>query len=202
MTNAVASQDLADVKTQARRNARQVRARAHEDHAAAAAALAATGLGFLGQTAGIVSGFVPYQTEIDLMPLLQALTADGWCAALPVVLGDAQPLEFRKWSPGDELVPGVWNIPVPAPEAAAVEPDVLLVPLRAFDAAGYRLGYGGGFYDRSLEGLRARKTVTAVGVGYAAQQVDAVPRGRHDQPLDWILTEQGPFRPAMGQAGG
>ena len=90
-------------------------------------------------------------------------------------------------------MPGMWDIPVPAETAPEVLPDVLLVPMLAFDAQGYRLGYGGGFYDRTLEKLRALKPVVAIGVAYAAQEVTEVPHGDHDQPLDLIMTEKGPF---------
>jgi 5-formyltetrahydrofolate cyclo-ligase len=105
------------------------------------------------------------------------------------VIAPEQPLIFRAWEPGDKLVPGVWDIPIPQESAEEVLPDVLLVPMLAFDRAGYRLGYGGGFYDRTLEKLRALKKVTAIGVAYQAQLVDQVPVGPHDAPLDYILTE-------------
>ena len=91
-------------------------------------------------------------------------------------------------------MPGKWNIPVPPETADVVEPDVLLVPLLAFDAEGFRLGYGGGFYDRTIERLRSIKPVVTIGVAYAAQQVDKVVRGEHDERLDWILTEAGAIK--------
>ncbi len=114
---------------------------------------------------GIVSGFMPYKSEITTIPLLNRLRREGWVTALPVVLGEGLPLEFRAWAPGEKLVPGVWDIPDPRTKPK-VFPDVLLVPGLLFDRAGYRLGYGGGFYDRTLVKLRAFKTVVAVGVGY------------------------------------
>jgi 5-formyltetrahydrofolate cyclo-ligase len=89
---------------------------------------------------------------------------------------------------------GVWDIPEPKPERPAVEPDILLVPLLAFDDAGRRLGYGGGFYDRTLTGLRARKASVAVGLAYDEQRIDAVPHLDYDQQLDWVLTPSGPIR--------
>jgi 5-formyltetrahydrofolate cyclo-ligase len=119
---------------------------------------------------------------------------DGFKTCVPVVVQLASPLEFRAWVPGEETVPGRWNIPVPPETAKVVEPDVLLVPLLAFDAAGFRLGYGGGFYDRTIERLRAIKPVLTVGVAYAGQQVDKVVRGAHDERLDWILTEAGAMK--------
>ena len=181
--------DLVDIKKQVRREAAKRRAEAHERlKDTAGEALASRGLPVTLKP-GIVSGFMPYKSEITTIPLLNSLRRAGWVTALPVVLGEGQPLEFRAWAPGEKLVPGVWNIPVPE-KADEVFPDVLLVPGLAFDRAGYRLGYGGGFYDRTLVKLRAFKTVVAVGVGYHAQVVDRVPRADYDQRLDFIMTEE------------
>ena len=141
-----------------------------------------------------VSGFWPIGGEIDLTPLLRALAARGHAIALPVVVGRDRPLVFRAWREGDEMSEGAWGIREPLERAPEIAPRVLLVPLLAFDRAGYRLGYGGGFYDRSLEGLRARGAVTAIGAAWAGQEVPAVPHGAHDQPLDWMLTERECFR--------
>ncbi len=163
----------------------------------AAKRLADHGLGFLDRAPAVVSGFIAYGTEIDPGLLLKRLADEGWVTALPVVTGDGAPLTMRAWRPGEALQAGRWNIPVPGPEAGEVEPDVLLVPLLAFDSAGYRLGYGGGFYDRTLQRLRGLKPVVTVGIAFAGQEVDKVPRGPYDQPLEWILTEQGPRR--LGQ---
>jgi 5-formyltetrahydrofolate cyclo-ligase len=138
----------------------------------------------------IVSAFFPYQSEIDTRQLLGKLAGDGWQTCLPIVLGKNLPLQFRRWLPGQPTIAGVWGIPRPPEDAEEVEPDVLIIPLLAFDHAGFRLGYGGGFYDRTLEKLRARKKVIAIGVGYAAQELDAVPHGGHDQPLDYVMTEK------------
>ena len=142
----------------------------------------------------IVSAFFPYKSEIDTRPLLGKLAGEGWSTCLPIVIALGEPLIFRRWLPGEPTVPGVWGIPRPTDDAPLLEPDVLLVPLMAFDRQGYRLGYGGGFYDRTLEQLRARKTITAIGVAYAAQEIDAVPRGPHDQPLDYVMTERDLFK--------
>ena len=138
----------------------------------------------------VVSGFWPYRTEIDLMPLLKRLHENGLNLCLPVVDEMDQPLLFRSWAPGDPTEPGKWDIPVPADSAEEVTPSILLVPMLAFDRRGYRLGYGGGFYDRTLEKLRAEGEITAVGVAYHGQEVGAVVRGVDDQPLDAILTEK------------
>jgi 5-formyltetrahydrofolate cyclo-ligase len=140
--------------------------------------------------ASVVSGFFPYQSEIDTRPLLGRLAGEGWTTALPIVVKLGHPLEFRRWYPGEATVPGKWDIPRPPDTSPLVEPDVLLVPLLAFDRTGFRLGYGGGFYDRTLELLRSKKPVTAIGIGYAAQEVDRVPHDAHDQKLDFVMTEK------------
>jgi 5-formyltetrahydrofolate cyclo-ligase len=138
----------------------------------------------------VLSAFFPYSSEIDTRPLLGRLAGEGWTTALPIVIAPGEPLIFRRWYPGEPTVPGMWGIPVPTERAPLVEPDVLLVPMLAFDRKGYRLGYGGGFYDRTIAGLRARKTIVAIGVAYAGQEVDSVPRDAHDQPLDFVMTER------------
>jgi 5-formyltetrahydrofolate cyclo-ligase len=189
--------DLVEAKRHARRSAERCRAAAHAELGlSAAAALAAHGLDFLEtHPFGTVSGFTSFRTEIDVIPLLARLAGDGWGTALPVVTADHAPLTFRCWTPGGPTVPGRFGIPVPHDTADEVVPDVLLVPMLAFDRGGFRLGYGGGFYDRTVERLRQLKSVVAIGIAYAAQEVAAVPRGRYDQPLDWIMTERGAFRP-------
>ena len=103
------------------------------------------------------------------------------------------PLVFRLWRHGDSLARGVWNIPIPA-EGQEVQPHIALAPVVGFDAGCYRLGYGGGFYDRTLRALRAKKAVVAVGLAYDEQRVDAVPHLDYDQRLDWVLTPSGPIR--------
>lgn len=138
----------------------------------------------------IVSGFFPYQSEIDTRPLLGKLAGDGWTTCLPVVIAQGIPLQFRRWFPGEPTIPGIWGIPRPSESSLEVEPDVLIIPLLAFDRKGYRLGYGGGFYDRTLERLRIKKNIIAIGVGYAAQEVEHVPVDSFDQQLDFILTER------------
>lgn len=151
----------------------------------------AGGLGLNGAPR-TVSVFWSMGTEIDTMPLLTALHAAGHRTALPVVAARAQPLIFRQWAPGDILVDGGFGTSIPSPEAETLSPDVLFVPLLSFDGDGYRLGYGGGFYDRTLEMLRAENPeVVAIGVAFSAQRVDTVPRGPYDQPLDGIATEAG-----------
>ena len=101
---------------------------------------------------------------------------------------------FRRWRDGDEVDKGPFGVAEPKPSAEELCPDVLLVPLLAFDRAGYRLGYGGGYYDRTLRGLRALKPIIAIGVGFAAQEISATPRGPGDEPVDWIVTEIEAFK--------
>jgi 5-formyltetrahydrofolate cyclo-ligase len=141
-------------------------------------------------TPAVVSGFWPIKEEIDIRPLMVDLLNQGCQLALPVVQGKGLPLVFRAWRPGDALEAGVFGTLQPSVRREVVEPDALIVPLLACDDDGWRLGYGGGFYDRTLAGLRAKKTVTAVGVGFNDQLVSEVPHGPSDQRLDWLLTDK------------
>ena len=157
--------------------------------------LAGHGLGSIGAPPGaIVSGFSAIHDEIDPSALLARLSQQGHPLALPVMQGKGLPLVFRAWVPGDEMGAAQWGIAEPLASSPALEPDVVLVPLLAFDAQGHRLGYGGGFYDRTLARLRALKPVIAVGVGYDEQRIDAVPHLDYDQRLDWVLTPSGSLR--------
>ncbi|MGQ0486640.1 MAG: 5-formyltetrahydrofolate cyclo-ligase [Hyphomicrobiales bacterium] len=184
--------NLPDDKRRARSEAAKRRAAAHLAlHKVAGPALAQRGLPFARQPQQrTISGFFPYKSEISLLPLLGLLHGEGWVTAMPVVIGEGLPLVFRAWAPGDPTMPGIWDIAAPLETAAEVSPDVLLVPMLAFDRRGYRLGYGGGFYDRTLGKLRALKRIMAIGVAYAAQEMAEVPHGEFDQPLDWIMTEK------------
>jgi 5-formyltetrahydrofolate cyclo-ligase len=146
----------------------------------------------LGAVAGrVVAGYWPIITEIDIRPLMAKLDALGMVCALPVVVAPLQPLCFRRWRLEEDLEPGAHETMHPPASAEVLIPDLVLVPLLAFDDAGRRLGQGGGHYDRTLAALRAAGPVTAVGVGYAAQRIERVPRAEADQDLDWILTEAG-----------
>ncbi|MBC8036099.1 MAG: 5-formyltetrahydrofolate cyclo-ligase [Rhizobiales bacterium] len=187
--------DIAAVKRRARGEASKCRAAGHELlHATAKHELAQRGLPFASAPLqSVISGFFPYKSEISTLPLLTRLRGDGWRLAMPVVMGEGLPLTFRLWAPGEPTVSGIWNIPVPADTSPEVLPDVLMVPMLAFDSKGYRLGYGGGFYDRTLVKLRALKPIVAIGVAYSCQQVEEVPRGPFDQPLDYIMTEKDTF---------
>jgi len=135
----------------------------------------------------VLAGYMAMRTEIDP---LAAMTAHQGPVCVPVILGPDQPLRFREWSPGCELIKGEFGAMIPA-EGAWIEPEVLIVPLVAFDARGYRLGYGGGFYDRTLEGLRAKRPTLAIGFAFAAQHLPAVPIEPTDQRLDEVMTEAG-----------
>ena len=188
--------DIAALKTSLRETAKRRRAEAFARHGdGAGVRLAAHGLAFLSPKPGAaVSGFSAIRDEIDPMELLVALEHAGHPLALPTMQGKGRPLVFRAWTPGDDMAPAVWGIAEPLLTRAAIAPDIVLVPLLAFDPAGFRLGYGGGFYDRSLEELRAAKSVVAVGIAYDEQRLDAVPHLDYDQPLDWVLTPSGPLK--------
>jgi 5-formyltetrahydrofolate cyclo-ligase len=137
----------------------------------------------------IVSGYMPMGGELDPRPLMRKLADAGAQLALPVVIARGLPLVMRAYAFGEPLVKGVWGIRVPPPEAAEVAPDILIVPLLAFDRAGNRLGYGAGYYDMTIAALRAKKPVVAIGVAFAAQEVETVPTTPRDARLDLVLTE-------------
>jgi len=137
----------------------------------------------------VVSGFFPMKSEISPIPLLRKLAALGARLALPVVAGKGKPLIMRAWRLGEPLVAGVWGIREPGPEAPEVEPDILIVPLLAFDRHGHRIGYGAGYYDLTIAKLRAKKRVVAAGIALAAQEIAAVPTTPSDVRLDLVLTE-------------
>ncbi len=145
----------------------------------------------LPEPGAVLAGYWPVGSEIDTRPLMGRLHGAGYALVLPVVEGEGEPLSFRRWRPGDALVPGGHGTHAPKPEAEKMSPGVVLVPLLAFDGGGGRLGRGGGYYDRSLEVLRREGDVVALGVAYAAQRVAAIPQDRFDQKLDWIVTEDG-----------
>lgn len=138
-------------------------------------------------TGRMIGFYWPFRGEIDLVGLVTELIRHGSRAALPVVVGKGRPLAFRRWEPGMELRPGTWGIPVPTGEP--VTPDCLLVPLVGFDDAGHRLGYGGGYYDRTLAAADPRPL--SVGVGYAFQRLPTLHPQPYDQPMDAIATEEG-----------
>jgi 5-formyltetrahydrofolate cyclo-ligase len=138
----------------------------------------------------IVSGFMPMKSEINALPLLQKLAGAGAALALPRIVGRGHPLSMRAWEFGAPLERGQWGIREPRADAPEVDPDILIVPLLAFDRAGHRLGFGAGYYDMTITALRARKAITAIGIAFAAQEVPAVPRTERDARLDLVLTER------------
>ena len=157
---------------------------------AAAKAIAARPFPFAVPAGTTVSGFMPMQSEINPLPLMKKLAVAGVQLALPVTGLRGQPLVMRAWTWGEPLASGVWGIREPRPEARPLDPDVLLVPLLAFDRAGARLGYGGGYYDLTLARLRSHKPVIAVGFAFAFQEIDRVPTTARDAMLDLVLTER------------
>ncbi len=169
-------------------------ARRKEAHSPARSAQAAQHLAdVLAPHAGkVISGYMPIRTEVDPRAAMTDLAASSRIV-VPVIQGNGLPLVFQEWVPGCDLIAGPFGAQVPA-EGDFLEPEVLIVPLVAFDRAGRRLGYGGGFYDRSLEGLRAKRPTVAIGYAYAAQQADGLPSEPTDQPLDMMVTETGVTR--------
>ena len=139
----------------------------------------------------IVSGFMPLKSEINPLPLMRKLAAAGASLALPVVVARGQPLVMRAYAFGDPLEARQWGIREPKADAPEVFPDILLVPLLAFDRRGHRLGYGAGYYDMTLAALRAKKKIVAAGIAFAAQEIDEVPTTPRDARLDLVLTEHG-----------
>jgi 5-formyltetrahydrofolate cyclo-ligase len=138
----------------------------------------------------VVSGYGAIRSELNPLSLLRKCAAAGAQLALPCVVGRGHPLMFRAWAPGDPLKRDSWGLGEPLPERPQVQPDLLFVPLAAFDRRGYRVGYGAGYYDMTLNALRARKHVAAWGLAFAVQEVDRVPTEPHDARLDGILTER------------
>jgi len=186
---------IGEAKAALRRSMRERRdalTAAERDEASAAAARHAVSLiDRLGmKPAAVVAGYWPMRGEIDPRPALAALAARGRPVALPVVIRKDAPLVFRRWTPGDPLTRDAMGLECPGETMPAHEPEFLLVPLLAFDAKGHRLGYGAGFYDRTIAALRAKRRTAAFGYAYAMQQVSQVPAGAGDVRLDGIVTER------------
>ena len=140
-------------------------------------------------SAAAVSAYHPVRDEPDTLALLGALAALEVATALPVTGQRGEPLTFRRWRPGDPTVAGAMRIPEPPPGAPTLFPDLLFVPLAAFDRRGHRIGYGAGHYDLTLARLKTLKPIVAVGVAYAVSEIEQVPAEAHDEPLDYILTD-------------
>jgi len=161
-----------------------------ETRAAAAELLAARPFPVAVKPGMIVSGFMPFRSEINPLPLMRRLSAAGARLALPTIQGRGRPLVMRAYAFGDELVRGQWGIREPKAEAPEVAPNILLVPLACFDRLGHRIGYGAGYYDMTIHALRAMKTIIAIGVAFATQEIAQVPATPRDARLDLVLTER------------
>jgi 5-formyltetrahydrofolate cyclo-ligase len=161
-----------------------------EERKAAAETIAARAFPLPITPGTIVSGFMPLKSEINPLPLMKRLAEQGARLALPRIAGRGSPLSMRAWEFSDPLDRGQWGIREPKADAPEVDSDVLLVPLLAFDRAGYRIGYGAGYYDMTIKRLRGLKTVTPVGIAFAAQEVLEIPRTPRDERLDLVLTER------------
>ncbi len=180
--------DISAAKAAARTAAFARRKAAHATQTGAAAARHL--LTFLqGQPPGPISGYMPIRTEIDPLPVMREL-AETRTIGVPVILGPGQPLAFHRWTPDAAMQDGPFGAKIPQ-DPVPVTPRILILPLVAFDRRGFRLGYGGGFYDRTLAQLRAAGPVLAVGFAYAAQQSENLPTEPTDQPMDAVITENG-----------
>jgi len=157
----------------------------------AATAVAALPLPFPLQPGAVVAGYYPVRSELDPLPLLNRCAAVGMRLALPRIAERDRPLVFAAWRPGDALARGAYGLSEPPAHAEALDPHIVLLPLVAFDRRGHRIGYGAGYYDRSLKLMRARHPVLTVGIGFAIQEVDAIPAAAHDETMDFVLTERG-----------
>ncbi len=176
---------LAAAKAVARKAAFARRKAAHDRECPGAAARLSEVLA--GYRGAPLSGYMAIRTEIDPLPVMQEAAAHG-PVGVPVIVGRGQPLRFARWQPGCEMTAGPFGARIPA-EVEYFEPEILIVPLVAYDARGGRLGYGGGFYDRTLQMLRARRPTLAIGFAHDAQEADALPLEPTDQPLDMLVTE-------------
>lgn len=178
--------DRQDLKSKARHRARRIRA-AILSQTQPSDLLTQWPSAFAGKS---VAGYWPIKDEIDPRPLMEMLRLTGHSIALPAIIKPDYPLEFREWSPTSDLVAGPFNTFEPGIDASVILPDVVLVPMLAFTASGDRLGYGGGFYDRTLSKLRKVKSVFACGVAFSEQEMTDIPTNEFDQGLDGILTER------------
>jgi 5-formyltetrahydrofolate cyclo-ligase len=161
----------------------------HEQRAASAQIIATRGLPIEIKPGAAIAGYSPIRSEFDPTPLMRKLASLGARLALPAISARDAPLQFRAWTLNEKLQRGPLGILEPSPEAAEITPDILLVPLAAFDRSGHRIGYGAGHYDRTLAQLRASKKIIAIGVAFAAQEIPGVSASAHDARLDLVLTE-------------
>ena len=174
------------IKAQARKSAFARRKEAHQnDIGSAAGHLSALLAGYRGVP---LAGYMPIRTEIDPVPAMEEACAHG-VVGVPVIIGEGKPLRFARWEPDMPMTDGPFGARIPT-EPDFFEPELLIVPLVAFDGKGGRLGYGGGFYDRTLQKLRAKRATLAVGFAYDAQEMPELPLESTDQPLDLMVTEK------------
>src|SRR3954466_5060094 len=164
-----------------------------QQRATASEALAKRGMPLAIKPGAVVAGYSPIRRAIDPAPLMRMLAAHGAQLALPAITARGKSLIFRAWSPNDRLMLGSLGIPEPSPAAAELVPDVMLVPLAAFDQSGHRIGYGAGHYDVTLAHLRKAKAVIGIGLAFAVQEIKNVPMQPHDVALDYVLTEKHAF---------
>jgi len=190
----------AELRTQAAARRKQLMASDPDASARLAAQVdIITGLARRADPACILAAYMPIRSELSPLPLVAALVAQGIVTAMPETPSPGNPLVFRRWAPGDDLVDGPYGTSQPSAAAPVVVPGIILAPMLAFDTMCWRLGYGGGFYDRTLAGLRdCGQTVTAIGIAFDGQLVDKVPVGPFDMPLDAVLTPSG-LRVGAGQ---
>ena len=198
MSSKNASVDPADEKQMLRRSATKIRKRLFEQQTQADISLAAHADVLLERFGrGIYAAYLPIRSELSPLPLIARLADLSIQTAMPITPAPGNPLDFRLWATGDILDDGPYDTKQPAASAAVCQPDVILAPMLAFDSACWRLGYGGGFYDRSIGGLRqAGHKVVAIGIAFAGQQVEQVPTGLYDMALDAVLTPDGLLMPA------
>ena len=184
--------DLTQIKTDAREAAFAARKLAFDTaHASQSAFLSEVLAGYRGVP---LAGYAPMRTEIDPLPALAEAAAHG-LVGMPVIKSAATPLDFREWTPECAMIEGTFGAYIPQ-SGEWIEPEILIVPLVAFDRQGGRLGYGGGFYDRTIERMRARRATMAIGFAFEAQELTDLPLEPTDQPLDLIVTEKGIITPA------
>lgn len=198
MSSKNASVDPADEKQVLRRTATKIRKGLFEHQSQADIALAAHADALLDQFGrGIYAAYLPIRSELSPLPLIARLADLSIQTAMPITPAPGNPLDFRLWATGDQLDDGPYDTKQPSVNAPVCQPDVILAPMLAFDSACWRLGYGGGFYDRSIGDLRqAGHKVVAIGIAFAGQQVEQVPTGPYDMALDAVLTPDGLLMPA------
>ena len=186
-------QDPADAKAALRKDAAKMRVAAAAQHLSAGDDVASFAAGLIDRFgAGHYAAYLPIRSELSPLPLVTALADNGVVTAMPITPDPGLPLVFHQWAPGDALDDGPYGTAQPMASAPRITPDVILAPMLAFDDACWRLGYGGGFYDRTIGGLRdAGHVVTVIGIAYDEQHVDQVPVGPYDMALDGVLTPSG-----------